>query len=308
MNDSLWVRSELVALAMTASQPVVALESGLLAHGLPYPINMEMVRSLEQQVMTHGATPATIAINAGRIHVGLTAAEMETLADGSAGPLARCSRRNLATVVASGGAGVTTIAGTMVVARLAGISLVATGAIGGVHLGQPFDISPDLTELGRIPLTVVCSGMKPFLDLTNTRERLETNGVTLVGLGTDDLAPYFHEHSGAGVDLVVAEVAEIAEIMQQHQALGLSQALMVIIPVAAEHRIDKTSFMAAVSETIQQAERDGVRGGGTTNYMVRGLAKRLGPRVFAANHKILLENAALGAQIARAHQLLTYAK
>ena len=306
MTDSLLIQSELVALAMKASQPVVALESSLLSHDLPYPLNLEMVRALEQKVMQHGATPATIAINAGRIHIGLTAGEMQRLADGSAGPLARCSRRNLAIVVAGGGAGVTTIAGTMVVARLAGINLVATGAIGGVHLGQPFDVSADLTELGRTPLTVVCSGMKPFLDLVNTRERLETNGVTLVGLGTDDLAPYFHEHSGAHVDLVAEDIASIAELMRQHHELGLKQALMVIIPVAAEHRIDKASFMAAVAEILGQAEHDAIRGGGATNYMVRGLAQRLGPRVLAANHQILMANMTMGAKIARAHQLLTY--
>lgn len=190
MNQLLHFLPEVEA-ALRAGAAVVALESTLITHGLPFPRNVETAAAIEAAVREVGAVPATIAILSGRIHVGLTAAQLSYLGQRPPGTVRKCSRRDLPLALALGEDGATTVAGTMIVAREAGIELFATGGIGGVHRGHPFDVSADLRELGRTPVTVVCSGAKSILDLAATREVLETNGVTVVGYGTDEMPAFY---------------------------------------------------------------------------------------------------------------------
>ncbi|MFQ5421243.1 MAG: pseudouridine-5'-phosphate glycosidase [Anaerolineae bacterium] len=289
-----------VAAALAAQRPVVAMESTLITHGLPYPENLEVAHGMETAVRHEGATPATIAILHGKIHVGLQEAELEYLATRKPEAIHRCSRRNLPLVMARGEDGSTTVAGTMIVAHLAGIEMFATGGIGGVHRGHPFDVSADLTELGRTPVTVVCSGMKPFLDLAATREVLETQGVTLVGYGSQDVAPFFTEHSGQFTDVVMETPAQVAALARARRQLGLQSATLVAVPIPHRHQYDRDTVNRAIDEAIVAADAQGVAGPAVTSWMVRRLAAVLGPESFRTNIQLLHHNAKVAAQIGMA--------
>jgi len=295
-----------VAHALAENQPVVAMESTLITHGLPYPQNLEVAHLMETAVREENAVPATVAVLRGKIHVGLSADELTYLATRKPEAIHRCSRRNLPVVLAKGEDGSTTVAGTMIVAQLAGIELFATGGIGGVHRGHPFDVSADLTELGRTPVTVVCSGMKPFLDLTATCEVLETQGVTLVGFGTDDVAPFFTEHSGQYTDVTLHTAAEIAGLIQARQQLRLQSGTLVSVPVPQMHKYDKVVVDQAIDQAIRDADVQGVVGAAVTSWMVRRLAAVLGPETFRTNIQLLCYNAKVAAQIGGALRLFTH--
>ncbi|HLU08782.1 MAG TPA: pseudouridine-5'-phosphate glycosidase, partial [Oceanobacillus sp.] len=208
---------------------VVALESTLITHGLPFPINVETALAMENAIRAAGAVPATIAVLNGEIRVGLTPDEIETLAQ--AKDVRKCSRRDLAIVTALRQHGATTVAGTMIVAHLAGIRVFATGGIGGVHRGHPFDVSADLIELGRTPIAVVCSGAKSILDLPLTLEVLETQGVPIVGFGTDTLPAFYTCSSGLPIDVRVDTAEQAAEIVAAAGRLGMTHGTLVVVPV-----------------------------------------------------------------------------
>ena len=230
MHPTLHVSLE-VSAALAAGRPVVALESTLITHGLPYPANAQTALAMEAAVRESGAVPATIAILAGRIPVGLSPAEIERLAALPYGSARKCSRRDLPIAVGLGEDAATTVAGTMIVAHLAGIRVFSTGGIGGVHRGAPFDVSADLLELGRTPVAVVCSGAKSILDLPLTLEVLETQGVPVLGLGTDTLPSFYSRSSGLPVDVSVATVVEAARIVAAARRLGAQHGLLVAVPV-----------------------------------------------------------------------------
>ncbi|MCP5095966.1 MAG: pseudouridine-5'-phosphate glycosidase [Chloroflexi bacterium] len=287
-----------VEAALAENGPVVAMESTLITHGLPYPENLEVAQLMETAVYEQGAIPATIAILNGTVHVGLTADELQFLATQKPTEIHRCSRRNLPLVVARKENGATTVAGTMIVAHLAGIEMFATGGIGGVHRGHPFDVSADLTELGRTPVTVVCSGMKPFLDLAATTEVLETQGVNTIGYGTDDLVPYFEQHSGQYSDIRLDTPKDVTAVIQARRTLNLQSATLVSVPVPSGHQFDQDLVEKTIADAIVEADAAGVQGTAVTSWMVRRLAAALGPETFRTNIRLLCRNAEIAAQIA----------
>lgn len=287
-----------VAEAVAAGRPVVALESTLITHGLPYPDNVATALAMEAAVRAGGATPATIAIDRGVIRVGLTPDEVEQLGRLPAGTVRKCSRRDLPIVVARREWGATTVAGTMILAHQAGIELFATGGIGGVHRGQPFDISADLTELGRTPLTVVCSGAKSILDLPATREVLETQGVTVVGYGVDELPAFYSASSGLAVDVRLEAPAEVAQLVQARRTLGLKSATLVTLPPPLEAALDGMLAESAIQQAVQEAEGQGIHGPAATPWLLQRVATLTAGASLAANTALLRRNAWVAAQIA----------
>ena len=284
--------------ALAQKQPVVALESTLITHGLPYPQNIEAAAQMETAVRVAGAVPATVAVIQGNVHVGLTEAQLQYVGTRPPGSVHRCSRRNLSLVVARGEDGATTVAGTMIVAHLAGIEVFATGGIGGVHRHHPFDVSADLMELGRTPVTVVSSGVKPFLDLAATREVLETQGVTTVGIGADDLAPFFSQHSGHSTDVRLHTAAGAAALIQARRTLSLQSGTLIVVPVPDEHRFQYDEVNAVIDQALRELDEQGVYGTAVTSWMVRRLAQVIGPQALRANIMLLGNNATIAAQIA----------
>ncbi len=284
--------------ALDQNLPVVALESTLITHGLPYPENLSTAQQLEVTVREHGATPATIAILGGRIRVGLDAAELAYLA--RAEGVRKVSRRDLPIVVAQGGDGATTVAATMIVARLAGIRVFATGGIGGVHRGHPFDVSADLPELARTPVVVVCAGAKAILDLPLTLEWLETHGVPVLGYGTDTFPAFYTRSSGLPVDVRVDTPEEVATIARCKWSLGLDGGLLVTVPCPPEQAMPSAPVEAAIEQALEEAEREGVRGKAVTPYLLARVTELTGGESMAANIALLRNNAAVAAQIAAA--------
>src|SRR4051794_12723959 len=252
MFDSTLLRlSEEVETALRERRAVVALESTVIAHGLPRPLNLETARRLEGIVRDGGAIPATVAVLGGKLCVGLEDAQLERLA--FAEGVRKMSRRDLAVGVARGWDGATTVATTLWVASRAGLKVFATGGIGGVHRGQLPDVSADLPELARTPLTVVCSGAKSVLDLPATREWLETNGVCLVGYGVDELPAFYTRRSGLTVDARADTPEEVARLARARDALGLSTALVVAVPVPAEFEVDAGVLEESLAEALAEA-------------------------------------------------------
>lgn len=276
--------------------PLVALESTLITHGLPYPVNVETARALEQDVRAAGAIPATIALLAGRIHVGLTDEQLMYL--GRATDVRKCSRRDLAIAVARRQDGATTVAGTMLIAHRAGIQVFATGGIGGVHRGHPFDISADIDELGRTPVTVVCAGAKAILDLPLTLEALETRGVPVVGFGTDDFPAFYSRSSGLPVDVRCDTPEEIAALMAARRALDLPAGLLVTVPVPVEHELPAAEAESAIAQALQEADAQGIQGKKVTPFLLARVSVLTGDRSRIANVALLRQNATVAARIA----------
>ncbi|MCA9972680.1 MAG: pseudouridine-5'-phosphate glycosidase [Anaerolineales bacterium] len=289
-----------VAAALSAGQPVVALESTVITHGLPYPHNVDTALRMETAVRDGGAQPATIAILHGRIHVGLTADQIAYLATRDRAALRKCSRRDLPIVLAQQGDGATTVAGTMILAHMAGIELFATGGIGGVHRGHPFDVSADLIELGRTPVTVVCSGAKSILDLPATREVLETHGVPIVGYGTDDLPAFYTRRSGLPVDLRLDTPAAVADLIRARRALRLASGTLVTVPVPAADALDPAELEAYVATATAEADAHGIHGAAATPWLLSRLVALTAGRSLQANAALLLQNGRVAAQIAAA--------
>lgn len=289
-----------VAQAKREKRAVVALESTVITHGLPYPENMETATLMEAAVRETGAVPATIAVIRGKLKVGLDPADLEYLATRPMDQVRKCSRRDLALALARGEDGATTVAGTMIVANLAGIELFATGGIGGVHRGHPFDISADLTELGRTPVTVVSSGAKSILDLPHTREVLETNGVPVIGYGTDEMPAFFSRTSGLPVDVRLDSPAEVATIIRSRRSLPLESGILVTVPVPAADEFDPEAAEAAINQATREADQAGIHGPAATPWLLRRVSELTGGRSLKANVALLQNNCQVAGQIAQA--------
>jgi pseudouridine-5'-phosphate glycosidase len=288
-----------VAQALAEGRAVVALESTIVAHGMPWPRNLETARRVEAEVRAQGAVPATVAVVAGRPCVGLEAAELEALA--REGPRwLKLSRRDLAHAVAGGHSGATTVATTMLLAARAGIALFATGGIGGVHRGaaQSFDISADLQELARTPVTVVCAGAKSILDLGLTLEYLETQGVPVVGYGTDRLPAFFVRESPHALALRVDSPGQAAALVRAQRALGLEQGIVLANPIDAAHALPADRMEALIAQALDEAALAGVAGKAITPYLLARVNALSGGDSLAANVELVAGNARLAARVA----------
>jgi len=297
-----------VQAALAAGAPVVALESTLIAHGMPWPHNLETGRRLEAEVRRHGAVPATIAVLGGRLKVGLSAAELEGLARGGA-RVAKASRRDLALLVATGADGATTVAATMIVAALAGIKVFATGGIGGVHRGaeRSFDISADLLELAQTPVAVVCAGAKSILDLGLTLEVLETHGVPVIGYRCSSLPAFYVRDSGHALAQRLDQPEALALAMHAHWQLGLKGGLVIANPIPAQHEMPRERIDAAIDQALAEAAAQGIQGKASTPFLLARVADLTGGDSLAANIALVLNNAALAAQVALAYVALNRA-
>jgi pseudouridine-5'-phosphate glycosidase len=290
-----------VADALMSHEPVVALESTIISHGMPYPQNVETALKVEAAVREAGAAPATIAIIKGRLKVGLTRDEIEHL--GKRGTdVIKCSRRDLPFVIAREEDGATTVAGTMIIAALAGIKVFATGGIGGVHRGveETWDISADLEELARTSVAVVCAGIKSILDIGRTLEFLETKGVPVVGFGTDELPAFYARESGFGVDYRVETAAEAATALRNKWELGLDGGMVIAVPVPEEHALAREEIDDYINEALEAMQRRGITGKDTTPFLLSRIAERTEGRSLAANIQLVINNARVAAKIALA--------
>ncbi|MBQ1637233.1 MAG: pseudouridine-5'-phosphate glycosidase [Bacteroidales bacterium] len=293
--------SPAVKAALMAGEPVVALESTIISHGMPYPQNVETALKVEETVREAGAVPATIAVIGGQLKAGLTAAEIEYL--GKKGPaVTKASRRDLPVLVARGADGACTVATTMIIAHLAGIRVFATGGIGGVHRGAEttMDISADLEELGRTPVLVVCAGAKAILDLGLTLEYLETKGVPVIGYGTEELPAFYTRTSGFKVDYRLDTPEEIAAAFRAQQEMGLGGGMLVTNPIPEAYSMDPARINAAIDQAVADARRLGIHGKETTPYLLARVKDLTGGDSLSANIQLVLNNARLAAHIARA--------
>ena len=290
------VVSDQVRLALAARIPVVALESTVIAHGLPYPYNLTTARRMEAAIREHGAIPATIAVLGGRLRVGLTDDELVSLAEG--GQYRKLSRRDLPGVIAAGADGATTVATTATIAHWASIRVFATGGIGGVHRGTPFDISNDLPTLASVPVAVVCSGAKSILDLPATLEWLETAGVPVLGYGTDEFPAFFSRQSRLPVDVRVDTPEAAAAIVETGARLGLGCGTLIAVPVPYADQVPAEVVEPAISAALEAAEANNVRGSALTPFLLGYLAERTGSATLRANIALLENNAAVAARIA----------
>lgn len=294
------VISKPVATAIRAGRPVVALESTVITHGLPFPANKQTALAMEEAVRSEGAVPATIAVLDGTVRVGLSRREIESLAELSPESVRKCSRRDFPIAIAGRENAATTVAGTMIVAHLAGIRVMATGGIGGVHRGQPHDVSADLMELGRTPVAVVCSGPKSILDLPLTLEVLETQGVPVVGFGADHLPAFYSRDSGLGVDARADSAGEAAAIVAASRLMGLAQGVLITVPVPGEHELPFAKAEAAIAAATREAGRKAIRGKALTPFLLRRIAQLSKGTSLQANVALLENNARVGARIAAA--------
>ena len=288
-----------VAAARAAGKPVVALESTIISHGMPYPQNVATARLVEAEVRACGAVPATIAIVDGRLKAGLTDAQIEALGQGGRS-VAKVSRRDLPFIVAAGRSGATTVAATMIVAAQAGIAVFATGGIGGVHRGaaQSFDVSADLQELARTNVAVVCAGAKAILDLRLTLEYLETHGVPVIGYGTDLLPAFYTRDSEFRVDYRLDSATEIARAMHAKWQLGLAGGLVVANPIPQAFAMPRERVDAAIEQALREAQAQGVSGKDSTPFLLARVSELTGGDSLAANIQLVLNNARLAAAIA----------
>jgi pseudouridine-5'-phosphate glycosidase len=289
-----------VQAAIQDHKPVVALESTVITHGLPYPNNVKTAVSMETAVHEGGAVPATIAIIQGQIHIGLTGDQIEYLGQQAGQGVRKCSRRDLSLAVANSEDGATTVAGTMILAHLAGIEIFATGGIGGVHRGHPFDVSADLAELGRTPITVVSSGAKSILDLPATREVLETNGVTVIGFGVNEMPAFFSRRSGLPVDARLDTPQAIAKVIRARQQLKLQSGTLVTVPVPAASAGDPQEMEAAITQATAEADEQGIHGPASTPWLLNRVVELTQGRSMEANTALLQNNGRVAATIAKA--------
>ena len=301
MNPLLSISKE-VQHALDNNLPVVALESTIISHGMPYPQNVEMAKTVEQIIRDNGAVPATIAIMDGKYKIGLEEADLERLAKEK--PVAKVSRRDLAEVFAKGVLGATTVATTMIGAYLAGIKVFVTGGIGGVHRGveETMDISADLDELGQTPVTVVCAGAKAILDLPRTLEYLETKGVPVVGYQTDYLPAFYTRTSEYKLNSRVDSAKEVAEMIRYSELLGLKGGILVTNPIPAEHEIPHEKIDAIIDQAVREADEKGVHGKDSTPFLLAKIVELTGGESLKTNIQLVYNNAKLGAQIAKEYQ------
>lgn len=299
-NEYLDVKQE-VAEAVAAGKPVVALESTIISHGMPYPQNVETAIQVESIIRDAGAVPATIAIIGGRLKAGLTPEEIEYFGKkGTA--IAKASRRDLAVLCARGEDGATTVTTTMMIAHMAGIKVFATGGIGGVHRGaeKTMDISADLEELAHTPVVVVCAGAKAILDLALTLEYLETHGVPVIGYGTDELPAFYSRYSGLHVDYRMDTPEEIAAAMRVQQKLGMSGGMLVTNPIPEEYSMDPKVINRAIDQALAEMDSLGIHGKECTPFLLAKVKDLTGGDSLESNIRLVYNNAALAAQIAAA--------
>ena len=288
-----------VAAALEAGKPVVALESTIISHGMPYPQNVETALKVEEIIREHGAVPATIAILGGRLKAGCTKEEIEHL--GKKGlAVTKVSRRDLPVIVAKGEDGATTVATTMLIAHMAGISVFATGGIGGVHRGAEttMDISADLEELAQTPVMVVCAGAKAILDLPLTLEYLETKGVPVLGYGTEELPAFYTRHSGLKVDYRLDTPAELAAAYRAQRDMGLKTGMLVTNPIPEEYSMDHDYINKCIDEAIEEMKAKGIKGKETTPFLLAKVKEITGGSSLDANIHLVFNNARLAAAVA----------
>lgn len=280
------------------NSPIVALESTIISHGMPYPQNIEMAKKVEQIIRDNGATPATIAIMDGKIKIGLNENDLETLANSP--NVAKVSRRDLAEIVATKKIGATTVASTMICSELAGIPFFVTGGIGGVHKGveTSMDISADLEELAHTNVTVICAGAKSILDLPKTLEYLETKGVPVIGYQTTELPAFFTRESGLKLNSSVEEPTEIAEIFKTKMGLNLNGGMVVANPVPKEHELSKDYIDTIIEEAVKDSIANGIIGKDSTPFLLKTIVEKTDGKSLETNIKLVENNAVLGAKIA----------
>jgi pseudouridine-5'-phosphate glycosidase len=287
-----------VAKALKEGKPVVALESTIISHGMPYPKNVETAMNVEKIIRDNGAVPATIAILKGKLKVGLTPEEIEYL--GNAKNVIKTSRRDIPFIVAKEADGATTVASTMIIASLAGIKVFATGGIGGVHRGaqQTFDISADLQELAHTNVAVVCAGAKSILDIGLTLEYLETQGVPVVGFGTDELPAFYITKSGFKVDYRVDSSLELAKAIKAKWDLGLEGGLVVANPIPEQYAMDYDIITKAIETALKELDEKGIKGKESTPFLLSKVKELTGGESLESNIQLVYNNARVGAKLA----------
>jgi len=291
--------------AIAAGKPVVALESTIISHGMPYPQNVETALQVEQIIREQGAVPATSAIIGGRLKAGLTPEEIEYF--GKKGQeIHKASRRDLAVICARGEDGATTVTTTMIIAHMAGIKVFATGGIGGVHRGAEttMDISADLEELGQTPVMVVCAGAKSILDLGLTLEYLETKGVPVIGFGTDELPAFYTRQSGFGVDYKIDTVEELAAAFKAHNDLGMKSGILVANPIPEEYAMPFDVINNAINQAIAESVEKGIKGKETTPFLLARVSELTGGDSLASNIQLVFNNARVAAKTAAVYATL----
>ncbi len=290
-----------VKAALDAGRPVVALESTIISHGMPYPKNLETALQVEKIVRDEGAVPATIAILSGKLVVGASPEQLKTLAvNGQA--VTKTSRRDIAFMVAQKKDGATTVASTMILAEMAGIRVFATGGIGGVHRGAEttMDVSADLQELANTSVAVVCAGVKSILDIALTLEYLETHGVPVIGYGTEVMPAFYSRESEHRVDYRLDEPQQIAQVLRAKWEMGLNGGAIIANPIPAEHSIEAAKIDLIIEEALAEMEREGISGKASTPYLLSRIAQTTDGESLAANIELVYNNARLAAEIAKA--------
>ena len=299
MNNSKFLQTNReVSAALSDHQPIVALESTVIAHGLPHPQNLETAQRLEQIVREQNAIPATIAALRGKLCVGLDQSQLEHLA--TSADIKKLSTRDLAVAVANEWDGATTVASTIWIAHRAGIRVFATGGIGGVHRGALPDISADLPELSRTPMIVVCSGAKIVLDLPATREWLETQGITVAGYGCDEMPAFYSRQSGLSVDVRCDSAASVARLFETQCELGVNGALLVTVPVPSADEIPPAALKQLLDQSLSDAEASNITGRDLTPFLLAQMARLSEGATLGANISLLENNARVAGQIAQA--------
>ena len=297
--DSIIRYSPAVKAALEAGRPVIALESTIISHGMPYPQNVETALKCEKTARENGAEPATVAVIGGKLCAGLTEDQIDYL--GREGQkVTKASRRDLPVLAARGQDGATTVAATMIVAAMAGIKVFATGGIGGVHRGaeRTMDISADLQELAHTPVAVVCAGAKAILDLPLTMEYLETNGVPVLGYGTDELPAFYTPHSSLKVDARADTPEEIAAIINAQRALGYPGGMLITNPIPAEYAMPQDEIDRAIAQALSEADQQGVKGKAITPFLLARVTELTGGESLKSNIQLVLNNVRLAARIA----------
>ena len=287
-----------IARALQTNNPIVALESTVITHGLPHPQNIQLARDMEAAIRGEGATPATVALINGKIRIGLSDEELVQLAE-SKSPL-KVSHRDFATAIVKKSSGGTTVAGTMLAAHQAGIKVFATGGIGGVHKESSFDISTDLRALAEIPMIVVCAGAKAILDLPATLEYLETMAVPVVGYQTDKFPEFYSRDGNLDISVRLDSPQEIAEFAQAHWSLGLRSAVLVTNPIPVTDAIPKSEMEPIIRQASQEAKEKKIHGQALTPFLLQRISELTNERSLRANLALLLNNARLAAQISKA--------
>ena len=299
MYENILKISPKVKAALEAGKPVIALESTIISHGMPYPQNVETALKCEEMARQHGAEPATIAIIGGKLCAGLTEEEIDYL--GREGTkVHKASRRDIPMLVAKKADGATTVAATMIIAAMAGIKVFATGGIGGVHRGAEttMDISADLEELAQTPVAVVCAGAKSILDLALTLEYLETKGVPVLGYQTKELPAFYTPHSGFSVDARLDTPKEFADVISAQREMGYPGGMIIANPIPEEYAMPADVINGAIAQALKEAEEQGVKGKDTTPFLLARVCELTGGDSLASNIRLVYNNAALAAQVA----------